>query len=129
MIMKPLLIILILVGLFVGRPAFAFPSLVPEACLGDAPVNTSEGGEACDLTAVELLIGNIAQIILGLSGSLALLAFVVGGILFLVSGGEKKRIEQGQNMLKYAAIGLAMILLSGVAIKVLLKVLTGAGGS
>ncbi len=78
----------------------------------------------CDLTAVETTVANAAKIILGLSGSLALLAFVVGGFVFIFAGGKPDLVKKGTDMLKYAVMGLAIILLSGAAMKLLLEKLT-----
>jgi hypothetical protein len=115
------LITIICLTFFAAAPVFAFPSLVPEICRGEALVTAGN----CDLTAVETAIANIAQMILGVSGSLALLAFVVGGFIFIFAGGKQDLVKKGTDMLKYAAMGLAIILLSGAAMKLLLEKLTG----
>ncbi|MBT5503412.1 hypothetical protein HN858_02850 [Candidatus Falkowbacteria bacterium] len=113
-------IILISFGLLVGQSTLAFPSIVPGECLGDAPV------DKCNLGSVEQTIANVAQIILGISGSVTLLVFVVGGIMYMLSGGNKERIGKATTMLKNAFIGLVIIFLSGALIKTLLKVLAGS---
>lgn len=114
-------ITIICLTFFAVAPALAFPSLIPEVCQGEALVTAGN----CDLTAVEKTLANIAQIILGLSGSLALLAFVVGGFIFIFAGGKQDLVKKGTDMLKYAIMGLAIILLSGAAMKLLLEKLTG----
>lgn len=112
----------VFVGVSFMQPALAFPSLVPEVCQGAAPVG--EGG--CNLTAVEQTLANVAQIILGVTGSLTLLMFVIGGVMYMLSGGNSGKVEKANKIIKTTVLGLAIILLAGVAIKVLLKVLTGA---
>lgn len=110
----------------------AFPTLIPQACTGKAYVNkdaavkdgcTDEATCVCGLNAIETMALNIAQIILGLAGSLSLLAFVVGGILFTASGGRQALITKGISVMKYALIGIAIILLAGVAVKLVLTTL------
>ena len=121
----------------VALPALAFPSLVPAACRGEAYITESEGcvkcgpgsdaaNCCCDLGAVEQVAVNIIQIILGITGSLALLMFVVGGIMYLISGGNAKMLAKAKSTLSYAVIGLAIVLFAGAAIKLLLNVLAGA---
>lgn len=112
---------IICLAVITATPVLAFPSLIPEVCQGEALVTAGN----CDLTAVETTVANIAQIILGLSGSLALLAFVVGGFIFIFAGGKQDLVKKGTDMLKYAVMGLAIILLSGAAMKLLLEKLTG----
>lgn len=99
--------------------AAAFPSLVPEGCQGEANIAD------CNLSTVELMFTNVAKIILGVTGSLALAVFVYGGILFMVSSGNPANVAKATKVLRTAVIGLALIILSGTAIKILLKVLGG----
>ena len=97
----------------------AFPSIVPSSCAGDADV------KECNLSAVEQTIATVAQIILGISGSLALLMFVIGGVMYMTSGGASGRIKTATGILSNAVIGLAIILLAGVIIKILIGKLSG----
>jgi len=54
------------------------------------------------------LIGNLAKFITGIIGALALLFFIYGGLMWILSGGEKKRIETGRNSIVYSVIGLVI---------------------
>ncbi|MBU1132636.1 hypothetical protein KKC32_05340 [Patescibacteria group bacterium] len=117
---KKFLAIIIFVFIFLSAaPAYAFPTLIPEECTGEALITD------CNLTAVEQLIANAAQIILGISGSLALLFFVIGGIMYIASGGNPGKIQKATDILAKATLGLGIILLAGVAIKLVIKKLTG----
>jgi len=98
----------------------ALPSLVPEVCTGTAEISE------CNLDAVELMFTNVAQIILGVTGSVALAVFIYGGILFMISSGNPTNVAKGTKVLKTAVIGLALVILAGTALKILLKVLSGA---
>ncbi|MFH1047921.1 MAG: hypothetical protein V1738_06485 [Patescibacteria group bacterium] len=69
------------------------------------------------LDCVLLTLGNIAQLILALTGSLALLMFVYGGFLMLSSGGSSSKVEQGKNTLKAAVTGILIVLLAGYLIR------------
>ncbi|MCK5320910.1 hypothetical protein KAJ61_06010, partial [Candidatus Parcubacteria bacterium] len=55
---------------------------------------------------------HISQIILGIVGSLALLAFVVGGVMFLASGGNKNLVDRGKATIIGAVIGLVVVFAS-----------------
>lgn len=131
-----IMIIVILVGFLNAVPVFAFPSLVPPECTGDAKLvncdpncEIGEGrGEncCCDLSSAQQLGFNLAQIILGISGAVALLMFVIGGVMYMTSQGNSSKVDKATGVLRYAVIGLAMILLSGAIIKIALKKITGA---
>ncbi|MCK4540053.1 hypothetical protein KAU09_02785 [Candidatus Parcubacteria bacterium] len=55
---------------------------------------------------------HVSNIILGIVGSLALLAFVAGGLMFLASGGNKTLIDRGKATIIGAVIGLVIVFAS-----------------
>ncbi|HUT22470.1 MAG TPA: TrbC/VirB2 family protein [Candidatus Bipolaricaulota bacterium] len=111
-ILMPILILL------VACPVMAaLPTLVPQECLGDAT--------ECNLGSVENLMANVAGIILGLSGSIALLMFVIGGFMYIFSGGSSDTVSKAKKVLSTSVIGLALILGAGVIIKFVLSALQG----
>ncbi|MBI2476635.1 hypothetical protein HYV72_00520 [Candidatus Uhrbacteria bacterium] len=61
------------------------------------------------LESVLDLFGNIAAVILGVIGSVMLVIFVYGGILYLTSGGESAQIQKAQKVITGALWGLAFI--------------------
>ena len=116
-------------------PVLAFPSLIPAECAGDAELDLSKckdcplnqenrDGCCCNLSSIERTAVNVSQIILGVTGSIALLIFVLGGILYMTSGGASDKVQKATNMLKSAVIGIAIILLAGIIIQTILTKLT-----
>ena len=69
------------------------------------------------LTCALQTFGNISQIILGLTGSLALLMFVYGGFLLVTSGGSQEKIGKGKKAITNAVIGIFIIMTSGLLIQ------------
>ena len=57
----------------------------------------------------ENIIATIIQYALGLSGVLALIAFIYGGIWWLVSLGDSNKVTKGKEIMKWAVIGLLVI--------------------
>jgi hypothetical protein len=51
----------------------------------------------------------VAKIIWAVSGSLALGAFVYGGFMMLISGGNPQRVTKGKEIITGAVIGLAIV--------------------
>jgi hypothetical protein len=68
-------------------------------------------GDCTLIDFVQLLI-NIFGFVLGIVGSLALLIFIYGGVLFLFSGGNSEQIEKGKKALAGAVIGLIIVFAS-----------------
>lgn len=68
-----------------------------------------------------IVIGRIIKFIIGIAGSAALLMFVYGGFLWLISGGRSEYIEKGKKTMMYAIVGLIVIFSSYTAIKLILS--------
>lgn len=101
--------------------AASLPSVVPAGCQGEA--NLQGSTDVCNLTTVETMALNVVKIILGISGSLALLMFVYGGLLFIIAGGKEDYYGKAKNALVYATIGLVIVLCAGVIVKEIFKAL------
>ena len=90
---------------------------------GEATTKKDSGAyELSDFTA---LLINVAKWILGISGSLALLAFIMGGVMFLISAGSREKIDQAKKMLSGAVIGLAIVFFSYTIINFILNTIFG----
>lgn len=76
------------------------------------------------ITDPRLLIGRLIQAILSVVGSIALLMFVYGGVLWITSMGESARIDKGKKILVWAVLGLAMIAASYVVVNAVILALT-----
>ncbi|MBI2473442.1 TrbC/VirB2 family protein [Candidatus Uhrbacteria bacterium] len=61
-------------------------------------------------TDIRDVIGRIIQAVLGVTGAVALLMFVYGGFLWLISGGETEKVKKGKDTMKWAILGLAVII-------------------
>lgn len=60
---------------------------------------------------------NIANIILGVVGSLALLMFVYGGIMMLISAGNSDKVSKAKGIIIAAVIGLGIVFASYLIIE------------
>lgn len=66
----------------------------------------------CQVSDFTILLIRVSQIILGLTGSLSLLAFVYGGTMFLVSSGNKETVEKAKSTLIGAVVGMFIVFAS-----------------
>ncbi|MEK7072915.1 MAG: pilin [Patescibacteria group bacterium] len=60
-------------------------------------------------TDIRSIIGRVISAALGISGSIALLMFVWGGLQWLTSGGSPERIKKGKDTIVWAVLGLVLI--------------------
>ncbi len=75
--------------------------------LGGRDDGSSEG--KLGITDLRVAVGNVIAKILGLIGSLAFLAFIYGGFMWLTSAGNADRVQKGSTAMLYATIGLFVI--------------------
>lgn len=74
-----------------------------------------------------VFIGRIIRGILGISGAVALLLLIYGGFVYLVSQGERDRIERGKQTIVWATLGLVVIFGSYAFLTYLMRALIGTG--
>ena len=70
---------------------------------------------------VPQLIGNVTRVFTGIVGSLALLMFVYGGLLWVTSRGNTEQIDKGKRIFTWSTIGLLIMFSAYLIIKVFLQ--------
>jgi len=75
----------------------------------------------------QVLLGKIINYSLGLIGSLALVMFIYGGAVWMLSGGNQEQVAKGKNTLIWAAIGIVVIFTAYALVKFVLTAMTAAG--
>lgn len=84
-----------------------------------------ENGD-CTFVDVSQLISNVINILRNkIAFPLALLMVIYGGALLIFSGGNQKRVTNGQNALKAAFIGLAIVVGFSLILNTVVMMLTG----
>jgi hypothetical protein len=72
---------------------------------------------------VPQVIGRFVNIIIGVTGSAALLMFAFGGFTWLTSRGNPEQIQKGKNIFIWATIGLIIIFSSYMILTNVFKVI------
>ncbi len=111
-------IVLLMIILPTVASAVQFPTLIPTCAQGtyNKARNIYEQKEAPTLNCAVELLGNVAKMILAISGVLVLVMFIYGGFLWLTSGGSSDKITQGKKIMVGTVIGLAIIFGANLAI-------------
>lgn len=105
------LLSVLLLALVVIAPLTVYAQAPPEPSTGFInPLGDSGVGTAQEL--LTRIIGWIA----GISALVALLAIVWGGMLYIISFNNDQYLTQAKGIIKWAVIGLAIIILSFVII-------------
>jgi hypothetical protein len=76
-------------------------------------------------TSPEELIGRVIKALLSIVGSLALLMFIYGGILWLTAGGSSEGVKKGQEIIKWSVAGILLIFTAYIILRYVLGALQG----
>jgi hypothetical protein len=87
------------------------------ASVGQSPVcNKNETTGSNPITGSKGVIIKVTRIIAVITGVAAVIMIIIGGIEFVVSGGEANSVATAKNTILYALIGLVVILISSTLI-------------
>jgi len=105
------------------RPRPALPALLVVAVTTVLVLFAAVAANAVALEAapkdLPTVISNITGWLVGLLVSLATLFLTIGGIRYLLAGGDPGEVAKAKDTLKYAAIGYSVAVLAPVLVKIL----------
>jgi hypothetical protein len=70
------------------------------------------------------ILTKVLNIILGLTGLVAVIFLIIGGVKYITSGGNDKSVAAAKNTIMYAVIGIIVIFLAYVIVKVIANTIT-----
>ena len=79
------------------------------------------GANATNLSNPTDIANLIMNILVWLVAALAVAFIVIGGIKYVTSGGDEKKVASAKNTILYAVIGLVVALLANVLIRLILN--------
>lgn len=101
-----------------------------------SPIVDTSGGETGKYATGDYEINDfitlavrVAEFIWAISGSLALLAFVYGGVLFLISAGSSDKVTKARQAITGAVIGLAIVFGSYAIVFFIMRNIFGVEGN
>jgi hypothetical protein len=89
-----------------------------ENCPSDTVCITNPLGK---INSFQELIGVVINNIMGIIGSIALVMFIAGGLIWLTSGGNATKVKQGKDIIIWAALGLALIFSSYALVRFVIE--------
>ncbi|MFZ2187073.1 MAG: pilin [Candidatus Moraniibacteriota bacterium] len=75
------------------------------------------------------LVTRVMNWLLGLIGVLAVIAFVISGILYLTAAGDEDQVEKAKSIMMYAIIGLVVALIGLIVVNAIAGLTGGTGGT
>jgi len=111
-------------SIFFGRITVGASSTV---CVPNSTSLCNPLGAAFDSpTSIPNLIGNVIKGLFSIIGTIALIIFIYGGFVWMTAFGEDQKIKKGWDTMIWAAMGIAVIFGSYLAVDFILKALLGS---
>ena len=103
--------------------AYPVAALTIEDLIGKyfLPGSCTTSGEIPNISALFCIVAKIISILLGLSGAVALVFLVIGGLQYMASGGDEKALTTAKSTITYAVLGLIIILGSFLLVNQILQ--------
>jgi cytochrome bd-type quinol oxidase subunit 2 len=119
------------------KASIAFSSLLPASALAAStpaacnPVDSSQSsnltiqnGVNCGASTSNAgslfgqggLFNQIANILIFLVGAIAVIMLILGGLQYVISNGDSKRVESAKNTILYAIIGIVVAIMAYAAV-------------
>lgn len=104
--------------------AVATPVFAQQQVINLNPVNGVVPSNAVTVSDVIRFIINLLVVIAVIA---SLVYLIYGGLRWVISGGDKEKVEAARKTVVAAIIGLVVVLLSWVIITVVMQIVTGSG--
>ncbi len=118
--------VILINGLSVGTPVNAQASQT-SVCQGvDVAGGGSGTGSGCSSNGEDLnsVISDVLNILSLVAGFIAVLMLIIGGIRYIVSGGNDQAVAGAKNAIIYALVGLAIVAMAQFVVHIVLGSVT-----
>jgi len=114
--------LVVIATLLVFGLAFLVPDSAFAASVADG-VNAAKGdGQPTQLFGDVGIVTTITNILLFIVGALSVIMLIIGGLRYVISGGNSTAVTAAKNTILYAIVGLVISLLAFAAINFVLNV-------
>lgn len=75
--------------------------------------------------SIESLSARIINYVMGLVGTISLLLFIYGGLVWMTSAGAADKVKKGRDIIVWAVIGMAVVFMSYIMVKFVIQAAQG----
>lgn len=101
-------------------------SAVPQSTASSPTTGGGSFGNPLGVDTVEGVLGNIMGYLQGIAGTIAVIFIIIGGVMYMLSGGSKDMAERAKKTLIFAIAGLAIVLAAPLFYQEIKAVLSGS---
>ncbi len=129
-IIKSILLVILLAIFFPAPPALANDNPICEGtvrgCLNQLKIkfgNSSSSGTGLPISSSTTILNSIIEWLLGIVAALAVLALIIGGLMYILSLGDEAKSTRAKNIIIYALLGLIVTAAAGLLVVAIGKAL------
>jgi type IV secretory pathway VirB2 component (pilin) len=109
-----------------GSPSSAQQQIMSGTTAASPTTGGGTFGNPIGANSIEAVLGNIMNYLRGIAGTIAVIFIIIGGIMYMVSGGSKETTERAKKTLICAIAGLAIVLAAPLFYQEIKAVLSGS---
>ncbi len=98
-----------------GLSLIIAPSVLAQENPLDALQSTAQTAGLAGETDITVIIGRIINVVLSLLGLIAVIIIIIGGFMWMTSGGDETKIKKAKGLMLNGIIGLLIIVISYTA--------------
>ena len=107
---------------------------VPQTFAFDGTINSGADAargtnQTADLFGSAGVFQTITNVLLYVLGAISVIMIIIGGLRYVISGGNSTNVTAAKNTILYAIVGIIIAVLSYAIINFVLGTFTGGGGS
>lgn len=92
------------------------------ACTQRIPAADGKISEVATLDCIPVVFQNVLSILLAFAGTIALVMFIIGGVKYMTSAGDSKKLEGARNNFVFGIIGLSIVIFSFLFMRIIATV-------
>ncbi len=98
---------------------------VPSVALAQWSTTAPAGADTLPVTSVFAIISNIMNWLLAILGFVAVIGFVIAGIMYLTAGGDAENQKKAKNQMLWSIQGVVVALIGWVVVMAAQNLLSG----
>lgn len=124
-------LIAIVTSLLIGLSALPASAAIPGGGVAGGAASARGADQPADLFGATGMFATITNILLFVIGAISVIMVIIGGLRYVLSGGDSSNIQAAKNTILYAIVGIIVALLAYAAVNFIIgSFATGsAGGS
>lgn len=99
--------------------------ITPSAVRALEPINAEDYGLPEPASDIRGLIDSLVNWVAVIAGPACMVALIYGGIRYAFAGGNEEKTEQAKKIMKYATIGVAIVIASYALTQLIIELIKG----